>query len=172
MTALAAVAPAPSVAVELDAVALRPATPADALMLHRWNFAPDVRAQAIDARPVSFAAHQAWLARRLTDVALPFWIVTHGGVDVGSIRIERGDGRVPVIAIALDAQARGHGVGRRAITAAVRAWGLPLAAEILATNLASLRAFTAAGFRADGSRPLPDGRVLILTRWRPTDAQP
>ncbi len=153
-----------------DEVVLRPATVADALQLHRWNFAHDVRAQAIDARPVSFAAHQRWLARRLECTALPFWIITQDDLDLGTIRIEAGDANIATVAIALDPRARGRGVGRQAIAAAVRAWGLPLRAEILASNLASLRAFAAAGFRADGSRPLADGRLLIITRWRPIDA--
>ena len=156
---------------EVD-VRLRPATTGDALMLHRWNCAPEVRALAIDARPVSFAAHQAWLTRRLDEPAAPFWIVTHGGLDVGTVRIDRGEARIATISIALDSQARGRGLGRQAIAAAVRAWGLPLRAEILATNLASLRAFTGAGFVADGSRHLADGRLLITTRWRPAHAQP
>lgn len=149
-------------------VRLRPARLGDAQAIHGWNFAPDVRAQSVDAREVDLRDHTAWLTRRLATAA-PIWIITAGGDDVGTVRID-----VPAtaedaatISIAIAPAARGRGVGTSAISAAVAAFGRTVLAAIVSTNLGSQRAFVAAGFVPAGERVLPDARRLLLFRWSP-----
>ena len=148
---------------------LRPARDDDAVRVWEWNFAPDVRAQSIDSRIVTFAEHYAWWCARLTDPRRATWIVEHGGMPIGVVRIDpiepTPDGPTDKISIALAPEARGCGVGRRAIRLACAAWPRPILAQILSTNLASLAAFAAAGFA-----PTPDTTAearVHLYRWSP-----
>ncbi len=136
---------------------LRPATLNDAALLLEWANDPDVRAASFNSEPIGAVAHVAWLADRLPHGG--FYIAEEDGRPVGYARVERSG----EIALSIDAPFRGKGFGRRLITAAAgRATGeLGLAevwARVKTDNEASLVAFAAAGFVADG-----DGRFV----WRP-----
>jgi RimJ/RimL family protein N-acetyltransferase len=146
----------------MEAVALRPATPADCEAVWRWNCAPDVRAWSRAGGDVSFLEHARWYARRLGDPARPMWIVEEHFTPVGVIRLDPVAGGFTRISIALGAGARGHGVGKAAIAAACRAWSRPIVAEILADNRASRACFEACGFH---SVVACDG--LLTYHWDP-----
>lgn len=146
--------------------ALRRAREDDAVRVWAWNFAPDVRAQSLDPRIVSFAEHHAWWCARLLDPRRATWIVEHGGAPIGVVRIDpTDDTSSDRISIALAPEARGCGVGRRAIALACAAWSRPILAQILDTNLASQAAFAAAGF-APAPDVAADARVRHY-RWSP-----
>lgn len=148
----------------MTAIALRAATSDDCEAVWRWNCAPEVRARSRAPGEVSLAEHATWYARRLAS-ADPMWVVEADGVARGVVRIDDAAARGGRISIALGAEARGQGIGRRAIAAACRAWGRPIFAEILVDNLASRAAFEACGFRADGARG-----ELVTYHWNPQDA--
>lgn len=142
-------------------VELRAAEPADCERVYAWNFARDVRAVSSKSTAVDLAQHTTWFAARLGEPA--FWIIEDDGEPVGNIRIDRtappfgsaardgslareshaGAGR---ISIALDASARGKGIGRAAIRRACAAWGSAVIATIMPDNRASRAAFAACGF--------------------------
>lgn len=127
-------------------VALREAHWGDREAIWAWNNAPEVRALSRDPRPISALDHARWFAARLT-AGLPTWIVEADGEPVGVVRLDRLEGAVGRISIALAPASRGQGIGRRAIAAACAAWAAPVLAEILDTNAASRAAFEASGFR-------------------------
>lgn len=148
-------------------IALRAATLADCDAVWRWNCAPDVRARSTHARAIPLAEHAAWYARRLA-VDDPMWVIERDGAAVGVVRIDRlaeGAGHAARaankstgrISIALGTEARGRGIGRRAIAEACRAWHRPVMAEILIDNLASRACFEACGFRAAVCFTAPHG---------------
>ena len=127
-------------------VALREAHWGDREAIWAWNNAPEVRALSRDPRPISALDHARWFAARLT-AGLATWIVEVDGEPVGVVRLDRLEGSIGRISIALASDVRGQGIGRRAIAAACAAWAAPVLAEILDTNAASRAAFEASGFQ-------------------------
>lgn len=151
-------APVPSV------VALRRATLADCERVWKWSFTPEVRALSRTPRAVSLEEHRHWYERRLADPS-PMWIIEEARTPVGVLRLDHDPGirdRIALISIALDARARGRGLGRRAIGAACDAWGGPIFAEIHASNTPSRLAFEACGFR-----PLYEAGPMTTYHWSP-----
>jgi RimJ/RimL family protein N-acetyltransferase len=141
-------------------IALRAAAPADCELVWMWNFAADVRAMSGDPTIVELSSHAAWYGLRIADATAPMWIVESARAPVGVVRIDA-DGR---ISIALGADARGRGIGRRAITAACEAWGRTVTAEIRHDNAASRACFEACGFVAAADQRDAD---LITYTWSP-----
>ena len=133
--------------VRLPAVTLRPALASDCERVWQWNFAPAVRAVSGDPTIVSIASHAAWYAKRLLEERGPIWVIEEHMRPVGVVRIDADDGR---ISIALDARARGRGIGKRAIAEACREWGGRVVANVRADNRASRSCFEACGFRVAG----------------------
>jgi UDP-2,4-diacetamido-2,4,6-trideoxy-beta-L-altropyranose hydrolase len=153
MIALTATAPAP--------VALRAAAAEDCAAIWRWNFAPDVRAGSRCTRNVPLADHARWFARALL-AREPIWVIEEAGVGVGVVRLDAIGGGLTRISIALAANARGRGIGQRAVAAACHAWGQPIVAEIVAGNHASRACFEACGFC-----PLAGAGDLLTYHWDP-----
>lgn len=133
---------------------LRAATLDDGTEVYRWNFAPEVRAASGDTRMVTFAEHMRWYAARLDGGHM--WII-EDEEPVGIVRIDIGR-----ISIALDASARGRGLGRAAIREACERWGKPVFAEIRNDNPASRAAFEACGFVAGKANA-----EFTTYHWRP-----
>ncbi len=139
-------------------MALRPATMADARLLLTWANDPDVRAASFNSEPIGADAHWIWLRDRLP--AGGFYVALEYGVfPIGYARVER----TGELSVSVDATKRGRGLGRALIAAAAEraTEELELAevwARVKTENEASLVAFAAAGFVADG-----DGRFV----WRP-----
>ncbi len=131
---------------------------ADAALLFEWANDPDVREASFNGEPIGAVEHVKWLAARLPEGG--FYIAEEDdGRQVGYARVER----TGEIAVSIDAPLRNQGLGRRLIVmAAARATDeLGLAevwARVKTENEASLVAFAAAGFVADG-----DGRFV----WQP-----
>lgn len=159
-----AVAAANPVAVADDTVAIRPAAVADCERVWQWNFDPEVRRWSHSREHVPFVYHVLWYANRLERDRGPMWIIEDARCPVGVVRIDAGDdpAEEAQISIAIASDARGHGVGRRAIAAACRAWGRSVSAEINTENRSSRSCFEACGFRLVVER---DG--FVTYRWEP-----
>jgi len=143
-------------------VTLRRALASDSEAIWGWNFAPDVRARSRSSAVVTLAEHTRWLARRLDDDASPIWVIEQHGAPVGVVRLDDGAGARARISIALASGARGHGVGRSAISNVCRSWRRPIVAEILTDNAGSRACFEACGFHLVAVR---DG--VAIYHWEP-----
>lgn len=133
-------------------VSLRRADATDCERVYEYNFAADVRAVSGTHDRVSLENHTLWYRARIADPASPIWIIERGGRACGTVRIDALPGSNPKISIALAANARGRGVGRRAIELACLRWCGAVIAEIHESNAASRACFMACGFSKIGRR--------------------
>lgn len=129
---------------------LRPATAADGDRILAWRNHPAVRAVSLDDRPIDNAAHHAWLARTLADPTRSLLIAEAAGTPVGVVRFDyAGDTATISVYRAPEADGAGRGLIRTATAwLSAQSRGIRrIRAEVLPTNLPSLAAFRAAGYR-------------------------
>lgn len=131
-----------------ETITLRAAEPRDCEAVWRWNFAPDVRARSQHDQAVALVEHTRWYQRRIASWREPIWVIEESFVPVGVARLDAAASGLARISIALAGAARGRGIGKAAISAACRAWGQPIFAEIFANNLPSRACFEACGFHS------------------------
>lgn len=141
------------------ALGLRPATLDDAEFLYRLRTDPVVAAASNTTGPTDFEAHRAWLLRTLERrLEVDLLIIEQDGVPVGQARLDIHDsGRHAEVSIALVQGARGHGVGRAALDLLARRAHSRhrlayLEAVIKETNVASKKAFLAAGYSIEETK--------------------
>ena len=133
---------------------LRAARDDDAAWTHAVRNAPQIRATSLDTREIALGDHVAWWRAALVDPDRGLWVIVHGAEDAGVLRLDR-RGDVAEISIYLRPGISGRGIGRHAIALAVplarERWGVArVEATIREENVASQRAFAAAGFVRDG----------------------
>ena len=129
-------------------LSLRNAKPEDSRLYFAWANDPEVRRQSFDPRPIDWAGHQDWFARRLED-ALLLVAADEAGVPLGQVRFERKDGWR--INYSVGAEFRGFGLGGTMLAMAItelrrRHPGARLVAEVKPDNAASRRVFETLGF--------------------------
>lgn len=136
---------------------LRRAGPADAELLLRWANDPVTRAAGFHPAPIEPETHRRWLGRRLASASDVLLIAVDDEEPVGHIRLERGqEGRVE-IGIAVAPEARGRGLGRIILAAALESARADpdldprtFVARIRTDNPISLALFAGAGFQPAG----------------------
>jgi N-acylneuraminate cytidylyltransferase len=147
------------------AIVLRPAAPDDWARLLAWRNDPATRAASKRTEPVAHDAHIAWLTAALANRHIRLMIASDPGRDVvvGTCRLDLTGEREAEVSITIDPLQRGRGYA----TAMLRTM-IDLAtdidmfkAEIKADNVASMRAFAAAGFAPVSER---DGLVSLERR--------
>lgn len=129
---------------------LRLATATDVLLYFEWANDPDVRKMSFDGNSIPIDAHRIWFARKLEspDVLM---LVLEAPTPVGQIRFDVAND-VALIGFSLAGRARGRGLGSYLLRQGCQhlharfpdvrtARGL-----VKAANIASRRAFEAAGF--------------------------
>jgi UDP-2,4-diacetamido-2,4,6-trideoxy-beta-L-altropyranose hydrolase len=140
------------------ALVVRPATMADAELLHAWRDAPAVRAVSLDLDPIDYTRHVEWLKSALADPERVILVGLVGQEPVGSLRYDIADGSATIsIIVAPEAQDRGVATallaaGERYLRSrqtAVR----QLRAVIKPGNAASIRVFARAGFTPASEGP-------------------
>lgn len=140
----------------------RPATMADAELLLAWRNEESTRSQSFDVELIELPEHRAWLRSVLSDPDRSVLIGLVNETEIGAVRLEREAEGPAVISVIVAPSARGRGLGRVLIDAATRRWfnagGPPVHAHIKAENIASQKAFAAAGFVEIGRSA---GRVLF-----------
>ncbi|HEV3446653.1 MAG TPA: UDP-2,4-diacetamido-2,4,6-trideoxy-beta-L-altropyranose hydrolase [Gemmataceae bacterium] len=134
------------------AVALRPARSEDCRLLWEWANDPAVRSVSFSTEAIPWERHEQWFAAKLNARTCILLLAENGhGTPIGQVRCDvKGD--EGTISISMAPPCRGHGQGTRAIRKAAALLfarhGLTvLHALIREGNVASLRAFTHAGFR-------------------------
>lgn len=133
------------------AVRLRHATESDADLLLAWSNDPVTRAASFHPAPIDPTGHVGWLAARLASPSTGFWIGESDGRPIGQVRVEAAAEGVGEISISIAPDARGMGLGRALLDAAIAEAGRALPVERLLArvrlgNPASLALFGGAGF--------------------------
>ncbi|MDP2787489.1 MAG: UDP-2,4-diacetamido-2,4,6-trideoxy-beta-L-altropyranose hydrolase [Pseudomonadota bacterium] len=140
-----------------ELIDLRQATVGDSAALHAWRNHPDTRRHAFDPAEIACETHERWLAKVLADPDCELLIAESGGAAVGVLRFDISAGRT-LVSIYLVPGLAGQGWGVRLLLAGEnwlrrqRADVRVLEADVSAGNLASSRAFQAAGFVPSQSR--------------------
>ena len=146
-------------------VRLRRARAEDGPLLLAWRNDPATRAASLSQHEISPDEHRRWLHRKLGDPECFLFIVEESTQPVGQVRVDRLSSALAELSIALAPEARGRGLGRRAIelgtTEAREALGVQsVKARVRADNESSLRAFRATGYEDAGRA----GDIIELRR--------
>ena len=160
-----------AVAMQAARLSLRLATPADAEMAWHWRNHESTRRQSINTDTIPLDAHRAWWQASLARRDRSLLIARIGAMPVGVLRLDH-EGQDSTVSIYLDPKLTGLGLGPRLLR-----WGRDwlrrrrpgpqrLLAVIRPDNLASARAFAAAGFH----RRVADGLWVCETEPTPKPA--
>ena len=140
---------------------LRRATESDADLLLAWSNDPLTRAASFHPEQIKRAGHVQWLAARLASPSTAFWIGETDDGPIGQVRVEIVANEVGEVSISTAPEARGVGLGRALLAAAIAEAGdaLPIStllARVRLDNPVSLALFVGAGF-AERGRTTCDG---------------
>lgn len=128
---------------------LRKATISDALLLYDWTNDPLVREMSSNSRRVDWADHISWLDRKLRDSNCHLFILMKGFTPMGVIRFDLDHGE-QLISYSIDSRYRGKGYGKAIIDLGLKEMGHPqVVAMVKPENIASVKIFTALGFKPD-----------------------
>lgn len=145
-------------------VELRPATMEDSDRLLAWRNDPVTRAGSLDTAPVSPGTHREWMKRTLGSTDRVLRVAELEGRPIGAVRLDRHDDAA-LISITLSPEARGRrlapSVLRHAAALAGHLGIRRIDATIRVDNVASRRAFAAAGFE-DSAPPADDAEVIAM----------
>ena len=116
-----------------------------------WRNHPAVRGNFFNTAAVSWEEHQKWFQERMSDSHCRIYIARRGEEKVGVIRFEP-EGKGAQVSVHLNPVCLGQGLGSRVIRAGTRRFlkeqaAQPVIARIIKRNVASVKAFTKAGYR-------------------------
>lgn len=152
-----------------------PATWSDRARLFAWANDPSVRSRAFDPRPIPWSGHCAWLRARLaSDDCHIFigWVSDKAAV--GPVRFDRIGGEDWEVTVAVAPEQRGRRRSSQLIAAGCAALAsrcgaqVRIRARIRRDNIASLRAFSRAGFGPLAPAPF-DGVDAVACWWTVSD---
>ena len=153
------------------AIALRPVEPGDRDLLLEWANDPATRAASFYPARIEPDAHRRWFAARLGSPDAGIWIGEIEGRPIGQVRVIRTDGTKGEVSISLATEARGRGLARPLLLAALseaaeRLGVTTFVAAVRPGNGASLALFRGAGFSDElpGERNGVPCRVLVRRR--------
>lgn len=130
---------------------LRTATVDDAVTLWEWANDPLVRRSSLATAPIAWSRHTEWFDRILRSENAEIYLAHLGPEPVGQVRFEIQPTDAMRVSLSVAAHRRGQGLARPILREGIRllraAHAEPLVAEIRQENAASLRCFTAEGFR-------------------------
>lgn len=136
---------------ESSALTIRAAQQGDAELLFAWRNDERTRRQSLDPRPLVLAAHREWFEKTLRRDDVSLLLACRNEVPVACLRFDYCENHA-LISIYTDPELHGQGLGPAALAAAV-AWlkaagpaVTVLEADVLASNRASHRLFSSAGF--------------------------
>ena len=137
-----------------ETLRLRLAKPEDCELLFRWANDALTRCMSTSSQEITQPEHAEWFRQKLQDPGCFMYIVTHPQrAAVGQVRFDVDSTDCAVVSVSIAPDCRGHGYAAEAIhlaTATIRA-SVELRvidAFIKPDNLASVRAFARAGYRA------------------------
>jgi spore coat polysaccharide biosynthesis predicted glycosyltransferase SpsG/ribosomal protein S18 acetylase RimI-like enzyme len=135
--------------IETRPARLRAAVWNDAARLLDWANEPGARRASFEEHAIQPEEHRAWLARKLMDPEARVFLVEDDG-PAGTARLDR-EGRVATVSLAVAAERRGRGVGRRILDALREfsrrgAFAERLLALVREDNASSQQLFERAGY--------------------------
>ena len=153
---------------ESPGLGLRQASLADCRMVWKWANDPVVREASFSTKSIAWDEHTQWFEAKLLDPHCHFYIVLDStGAALGNVRFDvlQGEAEVSVL---MDAHFRGQGLGGQAIRLASmkvfrEAPITRIQAHIRESNLASVRAFSKAGYRETAVTEVKGTRALQMT---------
>ena len=150
-----------------DKLRLRPASEHDKKLYFNWANDPEVRKQAIQSKPISWAHHQEWFASKLSDAKSSLFVLMAGSLPVGQIRFDKREGKA-WIDYSLDHFVRGRDWGAQLITMGnalmQQSEPIRLRAEVKMDNYASRAVFMRLGFEQAASVKV--GEEAYITFYR------
>jgi len=135
---------------------LRPVQASDSRLIWEWANDPTTRALSFSSEPIPWEQHVAWFTARLADHQCRFYIVLDANaVPVGQIRYQM-EGEDAIVSVNLAPDQRGRGYGSQVIRLGSQIVFASTAVNLIHAyvkpdNLASIRAFTKAGFANKGT---------------------
>lgn len=133
----------------LKMITFRKATMDDAADLLKWKNEFDTRMNSIvTTDEIKGGPHLIWLANTLADRSVEFLIIELGGEAIGDLRLNHSEREIEV-SIRMDKKFRGQGLATQVIGLITEPGKKPLAAKIVAQNLASMRVFISNGYRPE-----------------------
>jgi len=153
-----------------DTLSLRPATLADAPLLHAWRNHPAVRAVSGSSEPITFDSHRNWMQRVLQSPDRWLFVAQVGDLPVGSIRFDQLETGHLEVSLYTDPQLQGLGLGPRLLTAGERQMHhllnkpFTVDATVLPGNEASQKLFEGNGYHG--------GPLLYRKTIGPLSAEP
>lgn len=136
-----------------DTLQIRPATPTDAAMLHKWRNQPAVRAVSLNTAPITMRDHLAWLEKVLVATDRWLFVAQVGNLPVGSIRFDRLETTVLEVSLYLDPELQGLGLGREMLLrgeqklCALLGCDLTFLAVVISGNRSSCQLFESNGYQ-------------------------
>ena len=134
-----------------EPIAIRRAEASDMRLTHEWRNTERTRRYFRDPQPVALADHQRWFDTTLAAQDRDLLIGESAGEPIGVLRFDHHDDRAEV-SIYLAPERTGRGLGGQLLRAGMgwisraRPATRTIEADVLADNIASHRAFVAAGF--------------------------
>ena len=129
---------------------MRAACPEDCRFVFDLQTQAGARRYMRDPRTPDWETHRAWFARRIASPDGTFLILETGEGPVGMLRCDPLAPGREEISILIDERVRARGLGSAFLSLLRRRRpGVTLVAEIHSDNVASRRAFAAAGFREE-----------------------
>lgn len=125
----------------------------DSSLLLRWRNDPVVRKYSFTSRIIRSSEHRKWFSAKLRNNGVRVYIVLRGSMSIGQIRFERLDPRISEVHISVASRFRGQGLGSEILKQGILHYRrhIPvrkIVARVRVENVASLKAFRKAGFRA------------------------
>ncbi|UQV21849.1 UDP-2,4-diacetamido-2,4,6-trideoxy-beta-L-altropyranose hydrolase [Vibrio sp. J383] len=122
----------------------------DIKLVYEWQCSPSTRKYALKSAPPSWAEHQAWMSKKLTETSDYFYMVTNrlGHRKLGVVRLDRIKVGHYLVSIFVEPGSYGQGVASQALEMvdAIHP-DVTLHATVLKANCASQRLFQRAGYQ-------------------------
>ena len=152
-----------------DHLRVRPACFQDAELLWQWADDPAVRANSFHPEAIPPAEHIEWYQGKLDSPDTRIWILELDRVPVAQIRYDRVHTDTAEIDFSVVSDYRGRGLGTKTLvlTSGMACKELDvkrLKGIVFSSNLASVRAFTKAGFECVGQEQVSDKPCTIFVR--------
>lgn len=132
-------------------ISLHKATKKDITIVYEWQCQPGTRRYARNPLVPSFNSHKDWMKNKLADPMCYFYIIHHGNIPAGVIRLDRIDSFCYEVSIFIDEHQQHLGIAKLALkmVAALHA-EIDIIATVLDGNIASQSLFKSLNYKKHG----------------------